>query len=76
MLLAASVRFCPEQIGLLLDADGAVGVTLTTTEVVPAAPVHPFTVTVVEYVPAAAVLILEIVGSSDEEEKLLGPVQE
>jgi len=36
----------PEQTGVLLDADGAAGVALTTTAVVPTADVHPFVVTV------------------------------
>ena len=50
------VRFsvAPMHNGLLLDGEGAAGIGLTMTVVVPATLVQPFTVTVTEYVPAAA----------------------
>lgn len=49
---------------------------LTVTAVVPAALVHPPTVTVTEYVPVAAVVAPAMDGSSSEEVKLFGPVHE
>jgi hypothetical protein len=59
-----------------LEAVGVAGVALTTTFVVPAAEVQPFTVTVTEYVPASAVVALERVGFCREEVKPFGPVHE
>ena len=53
-----------------------VGKGLTTTEVVPTKLVHPPTVTVTEYVPAANVDAATIVGFCNYDEKLFGPVQE
>lgn len=47
-MLAVKLNVCPEQIGELLPAEGAEGVSLTTTVVVASGPVHPFTVTFTE----------------------------
>ena len=52
----------PSQSGLLLDAAGAAGVRLIVTGVVPAVPVHPFSVAVTEYVPVASVVTPAIIG--------------
>ena len=73
-----AVRFSddPAQIGLLLPAAGAVGVVLIVGVVVPAALVHPPTVTVTEYVPAAADVMFDMLGSSSDDVNPLGPVQE
>jgi hypothetical protein len=57
-----------------LVAVGVTGVALTTTFVVPAAEVQPFTVMVTEYVPASAVVALGRVGFCCEEVKPFGPV--
>jgi hypothetical protein len=65
----------PAQIGLLLDAVGAAGVGFTVTLTVPATLVQPFTVTVTEYVPLAAVVTLVMDGVCDVEVNELGPVQ-
>lgn len=65
----------PVQTGELLDAVGVVGVVLATTMVVPAALVHPLTVTVTEYVPAINAVALFIDGFCNGEIKPLGPVQ-
>ena len=48
MVAAVKLRVVPTQMGELLPAVGATGVALMVTEVVPAAPVHPATVTVTE----------------------------
>ena len=64
----------PEQYGPPLEAVGVDGVWLTTTFVVPAAEVQPFTVTVTEYVPAFAVVALAMVGFCNDEVKVFGPV--
>src|SRR5262245_37334308 len=53
---------------------GVAGVALTTTFVVPAAEVQPFTVTVTEYVPASAVVALARVGFCADDVKPFGPV--
>ncbi len=65
----------PVQTGVLLEGLGVAGLELTVTDVVPAALVDPLTVTVTLYVPAMAVVALEIVGFCTDELKLLGPVQ-
>ena len=72
------VRFIvvPAQTGELLPAVGATGVGLTTTVVVATRLVHPTTVTVKLYVPAIAAVAATIVGSSNADEKALGPVHE
>ena len=49
---------------------------MTTTFVVPAAEVQPFTVMVTENVPASAVVALERVGFCSEDVKPFGPVHE
>src|ERR1051325_10662758 len=51
------------------------GVVLTTTTVDPCALVHPFTVTVTLYVPAAAAVTLAILGFCEVEVNPFGPVQ-
>ena len=56
-------------------AVGGAGVALTTTFVLPAAEVQPFTVTVTEYVPASAVVALVRVGFCSAEVNPFGPVQ-
>jgi len=65
----------PSQYGPPFEAVGVAGVALTTTLVVPAAEVQPFTVTVTEYVPASAVVALERVGFCSADVKPFGPVQ-
>ncbi len=75
VLVALKLRFCPEQMGALLAGAGEAGATSMVTAVVPAAPVHPATVTLTEYVPEAAVVTEVMDGSSSEEVKLSGPVQ-
>lgn len=62
MVLAKSVSVCPVQTGLLLDATGAAGGLFTTTVTVPPGPVHPFTVAVTVYIPAAKAVTLGMVG--------------
>src|SRR5439155_18332047 len=64
----------PSQYGPPLVAVGVAGIGLTTTLVVPAAEVQPFTVTVTEYVPASARVALGRVGFCSEEVKPFGPV--
>jgi len=66
----------PSQYGPPFDAVGVAGVGFTTTFVVPAAEVQPFTVMVTEYVPASAVVALERVGFCADEVKPFGPVHE
>jgi hypothetical protein len=72
------VRFivAPEHTGELLPAVGAAGIGFTTTTIVPAGPVQPTTVAVTLYVPEAKIVAPTIDGSSNEDEKLFGPVQE
>jgi hypothetical protein len=57
-----------------LIALGVAGVALTTTLVVPAADVQPFTVTVTEYVPASATVALLRVGFWSADVNPFGPV--
>jgi lambda repressor-like predicted transcriptional regulator len=64
----------PEQYGPPLLAVGVAGVALTATLVVPAAEVQPLTVTVTEYVPASAVVALDLIGFCSAEVKPFGPV--
>ena len=71
-----SAIVAPSQYGPPLEAVGVAGVAFTTTFVVPAADVHPFTVTVTEYMPASAVVALERVGFCSAEVKPFGPVHE
>lgn len=52
----------PLQTGPLLVAEGVAGVVFTTTVAVPAAEVHPPTVTVTLYVPAIAVVAFTLFG--------------
>jgi hypothetical protein len=65
---------CPEQYGPVFDAVGVAGTGFTTTDVVPAAEVQPFTVTVTEYVPASASVAFARVGFCSAEVKPFGPV--
>jgi hypothetical protein len=58
----------------LLPAVGATGIGFITTVVVPGAPVHPDTVAVTEYVPAANSVVLAIDGFCKADVKLFGPV--
>ena len=74
-MVALRLSVCPEHTGVLLPAEGEEGDELTTTEVVPAAPVHPFVVIVKEYDPASAEETPATEGSSMVEVKLFGPVQ-
>src|ERR1043165_6044893 len=66
----------PAQYGPPFDAVGVAGVALTTTFVVPAAEVQPFTVTVTEYVPASASVALARVGFCSVDVKPFGPIHE
>src|SRR5436190_1906495 len=65
----------PSQYGPPLVAVGVAGFALTTTLVVPAAEVQPFTVTVTEYVPASVVVALARVGFCRADVKPFGPIQ-
>ena|ERR1035437_1143008 len=76
MALAVKLRVAPIHIGLLLPTVGAAGVSFIVTAVVPADPVHPFTVAVTEYVPPAAVVAATIVGFCVADVKLFGPLHE
>jgi hypothetical protein len=58
----------------VLVRSGVAGVAFTTTFVVPAAEVQPFTVIVTAYVPASAVVALLRVGFCRAEVKPFGPV--
>ena len=60
--MAKRFNVFPVQIGLLLEADGAVGIGLMTTVVVAAALGHPATVTVTEYVPASGNVVTAMEG--------------
>jgi hypothetical protein len=60
----------------LLDTVGAVGGELMITFTVPALLVHPFTVTVNEYVPASAAVTPFTDGFCDEDANPFGPVHE
>ena len=66
----------PSQYGPPFDAAGVAGIALTTTLVVPAAEVQPFTVIVTEYVPASAVVAFARVGFCCAEMKPFGPLHE
>src|SRR5207247_330604 len=71
-----SATVARSQYGPPLLAVGVAGVALTTTFVVPAAEVQPFTVIVTEYVPASASVALARVGFCCDDVKPFGPVQE
>jgi len=73
-VLNASVL--PAQTGLLLPGEGVAGIGCTITLTVPAAPVHPATVAMTEYVPDAAVVAPGTTGFCVEEINPFGPVQE
>src|SRR5262249_37171905 len=65
---------CPRQNGPPFDGAGVAGIGLTTTLVVPAGEVQPFTVTVSEDVPPSVVAALARVGVWSDEGKPFGPV--
>src|SRR5205807_1307645 len=69
-----SEMVAPAQYGPPFDAVGVAGIGLTTTFVVPAAEVQPFTAMVTEYVPASAVVALAFVGFCADDVKPFGPV--
>src|SRR5947207_2302217 len=71
-----SAIVAPSQYGPPLLAVGVAGVALTTTFVVPAAEVQPFTVMVTEYVPASASVAFARVGVCCDDVKPFGPVHE
>src|SRR5205814_10453487 len=75
-LLEVSVTLPPAQkvVGPPGVMVGVAGVGLTTTLVVPAGEVQPFTVMVTEYVPASAVVAFARVGFCCDEVKPFGPV--
>src|SRR4030095_6207620 len=66
----------PAQTGPLLVGAGVAGIAFTTALTVPAGLVHPFTVTVTEYVPDAVVVAEAIVGFCADDVNPLGPVHE
>ena len=74
IVFAVKLKVFPTQSGLLLPAVGAAGIGLIVATVVPAGPVHPFSVAVTEYVPDSAVVAPTIIGFCVMEEKLLGPL--
>lgn len=74
-MLAVRFNVAPSQSGPLLPAVGASGIGFTVTDVVPAAPVHPFTVIVTEYVPEAPIVAFDMLGFCTDDVKLPGPVQ-
>jgi hypothetical protein len=71
-----SAIVAPAQYGPPFDAVGVAGDGFTTTFVVPAADVQPFTGTVTEYVPASAVVEFDRLGFCDDEVNPFGPVHE
>ena len=73
--LVNRVNVEPAQIGLLLVGVGAEGAGLTTTLTVPTPLAQVPTVTVKEYVPAAAIVALGIDGFCKADMNPLGPVQ-
>jgi hypothetical protein len=62
ILLAVRLNVCNAHKGEFAPAVGATGEVFTVTATVPAALVQPPTVVVTEYVPAPAVVMLEILG--------------
>ena len=74
---ALKLKLLPSHTGELLEADGAPGVSLITTVVVPAAlGGHPPTMAETEYVPLRAVVTPAMVGFCKVEVKEAGPVHE
>ena len=71
-----SVKVDPAQIGPLLVGAGVAGIAFTVAVVDPAALVHPFTVTVTEYIPDCAVVAEEIDGFCRLDVNPPGPVHE
>src|SRR5437588_8700647 len=69
-----SEMVAPAQYGPPLLTDGVAGEGFTTTSVVPAAEVQPFTLMVTEYVPASVMAAFERVGFCCDEVKPFGPV--
>jgi hypothetical protein len=77
MVFEVKLNAAPVHTGPLFPATGAEGIEFTTTVVVPATLIHPFTVAVTEYVPAIAVVALALTdGSSVDEVNVFGPVHE
>ena len=74
-VLAVRFRVVPSQTGPLLPAVGAAGKRFIVTEVVPATFVHPLTVAVTEYVPAADGVVTAMKGFCEVDVKPFGPVQ-
>jgi len=74
-VVALSWTVAPEQYGPVFDAVGVAGLGLTTTLVVPAAELQPFTVTITEYVPASATVTFSRTGFRTDAVKPFGPVQ-
>jgi len=72
---AVKLIVAPVQTGVLLPAVGAAGMAFTTTAVVAVALVQPFTVTVKLYVPDIATVDIDLVGSSNADVNVEGPVQ-
>jgi hypothetical protein len=72
---ADSTIVAPAQYGPPFDGTGAAGMALTTTLVVPAGDVQPFTVIVTLYEPASAGVAFGRVGFGRVEVKPFGPVQ-
>lgn len=64
----------PSHTGPFEEIIGGAGIEFTVTDVVPAAPAHPFTVAVTEYVPELVKPAFVIVGFCKAEVKPLGPV--
>ena len=75
MVEAFKFNVAPVHIGLLLVATG-LGVTFTTTVVVPRPLGQPETVVTSKYVPDAADVAFGMDGLDKVDEKLLGPVHE
>jgi len=74
-VLALNNKLSPTQSGPLFPATGVDGIAFTVTDVVPASPVHPFSVAVTEYKPEFAVVALIRTGFCEVEVKLPGPDQ-
>ena len=78
-VVAVRDNVCPEQIGSLLPAgEGEDGIVFIVTEIVAVLLTHPLAmeVTFTEYVPAASVETLDIVGFCKVEVKPFGPLHE
>lgn len=74
-MLDVKLTVPPVQTGLLDETVGATGAGFMVTTVVLATLLHPLTVIIKEYVPAAAVVALGIVGFCNVDVNPLGPDQ-